>query len=118
MRGLFTEFDGDGSGNGNGYIVTTREKAKYCQPKAEKLITLAKTKSVHNIRQAMAVLRDRELIAKLFDEIGPYYAQRPGGYTRIIRLGKNRLGDNASRAYFGFVRTDEAAASTGGGDSE
>ncbi len=98
MRGLFLEFDR------KGYIVTTREKAKYCQPKAEKLISLARTKTVHNVRRAMAVLCDRGLVSKLFDEIGPYYAERPGGYTRVIRLSTNRLGDNASRAYFGFVR--------------
>ena len=98
MRGLFLEFDR------KGYIVTTREKAKYCQPKAEKLISLARTKTVHNVRRAMAVLCDRDLVTKLFDEIGPYYAERPGGYTRVIRLSTNRLGDNAVRAYFGFVR--------------
>ena len=98
MRGLFQEFDR------KGYIVTTREKAKYCQPKAEKLISLARTKTVHNVRRAMAVLCDRNLVSKLFDEIGPYYAERPGGYTRVVRLSTNRLGDNASRAYFGFVR--------------
>ena len=107
MRGLFKEFDR------KGYIVTTREKAKYCQPKAEKLISLARTKTVHNVRRAMAVLCDRDLVTKLFDEIGPYYAERPGGYTRVIRLSTNRLGDNAVQAYFGFVR-DEAEE----GDSE
>ena len=108
MRGLFIEFDG------NGYIVTTREKAKFVQPKAEKLITLAKQKTLHNIRQAFSILRDRDLVAKLFDKIGPYYASRPGGYTRVVRLGRNRLGDNASQAYLGFVKIDEnvAAATT------
>lgn len=108
MLGFFREFDR------NGYIVTTREKAKYCQPKAEKLISLARNKTVHNIRRAMAVLGDREIVGKLFDEIGPYYADRPGGYTRVIRLSKPRLGDNATRAYFGFVRSDE----DGGAESE
>ena len=90
-RAFLLEFDQ------KGHIVTTRTKAKYCQPKVEKLITLARNKTVHNIRQAMAMLRDREVVAKLFDQIGPYYAQRPGGYTRILRLAKNRLGDNAPR---------------------
>ena len=104
MRALFIEFDK------KGHIVTTREKAKFCQPKAEKLITLARNKTVHNIRQAMRVLGDREVVAKLFDEIGPYYAERPGGYTRILRMAKNRLGDNAPRAYLGFVRDEEVVA--------
>lgn len=104
MRGLFAEF-----GN-KGYIVTTRTKAKYIQPHAEKLITLAKNKSLHNVRRAMSILQDKEIVQKLFDEIGPYFEGRPGGYTRIVRLERPRLGDNAVVAYFGFVRDDEAAA--------
>ena len=59
-------------------------------------------------RQAIATRR----AAKFFDEIGPYYASRPGGYTRVLRLAKNRLGDNAPRAYLGFVRDEEAVAET------
>ena len=104
MRGFFAEFDR------KGYIITTREKAKYVQPKAEKLISLGREKTVHNIRQAMAVLQDRELVSKLFDEIGPYYTSRPGGYTRVVRLSSRRLGDGAQRAYFGFVRDEVAEA--------
>ncbi len=106
VRGFFEEFDG------RNYIVTTRTKAKYIQPHAEKLITLAKQKSVHNVRRAMSILQDRELVQKLFDEIGPYYKERNGGYTRVIRLSKTRLGDNAVRAYLGFVRDDETETAT------
>ena len=56
----------------------------------------------------MAFLQDRHLVSKLFDEIGPYYSKRAGGYTRVLRFAKPRLGDNATRAYFGFVRDVEA----------
>ncbi len=106
IRSLLVEF------GEKDYVVTTRTKAKYVQSDAEKMITLAKVKNVHNIRRAMAVLQDKVLVQKLFDEIGPYYADRPGGYTRVIKLSKPRLGDNATRAYFGFVRKDEEVAAT------
>ena len=106
LRSFFLEFDK------KGYIVTTRTKAKFIQPKAEKLISLAKNKTVHNIRRAMAILRDRDAVEILFDQIGPYYANRPGGYTRVLGLARTRLGDNAPRAYFGYVREDEVAADT------
>ena len=92
---------------GKGHIVTTRSKAKFIQPKVEKMITLAKEKTVHNMRRAMAEIGDREVVQVLFDEIGPYYQQRPGGYTRILRMVKPRLGDAAIRAYLGFVREDD-----------
>ncbi len=101
MRAMIIEWQG------KGHIVTTRAKAKFIQPQVEKLITLAKTKSVHNIRRAMASLGDREVVQLLFDEIGPYYNDRPGGYTRILRLVKPRLGDASVRAYLGFVREDD-----------
>ena len=101
MRAMIIEWQG------KGHIVTTRAKAKFIQPQIEKLITLAKEKSVHNIRRAMAVLGDREVVQLLFDEIGPYYKNRPGGYTRILRMVKPRLGDASVRAYLGFVREDD-----------
>ncbi|MFQ5653637.1 MAG: 50S ribosomal protein L17 [Planctomycetota bacterium] len=107
IRSLFTEF------GKKGYIVTTRVKAKFAQPKAEKLITIGRTRTLHNVRRAMAVLQDREIVRKLFDEIGPHYTSRPGGYTRVIRLSSNRLGDNATRAYFGFVHDDPAEEGDG-----
>jgi large subunit ribosomal protein L17 len=74
------------------------------QGKAEKLISLSRTKSLHNIRRAMAILQDKAVVQKLFNEIGPYYTERPGGYTRVVRLAKRRLGDNTVQAYLGFVR--------------
>ncbi|MGA1202384.1 MAG: 50S ribosomal protein L17 [Planctomycetota bacterium] len=104
LRSFFLEFDR------KGYIVTTRTKAKFIQPKVEKMISLARTKSVHNIRRAMAVIGDREAVTKLFDQIGPYYSERPGGYTRVLGLARTRLGDNAPRAYLGYVRDEEAVA--------
>lgn len=86
-----------------GYIVTTREKAKFCRSFAEKLITLAKEDSVHHRRLAFARIRDKEAVAKLFNDIAPVYKARPGGYTRIIKLAKPRLGDNAVQVLFGFT---------------
>ncbi len=87
-----------------GYIITTREKAKFCRPFAEKLITMAKEDSVHHRRLAFARLRNKEAVATLFNEIGPGFKERPGGYTRIIKLPKKRLGDKATQALFGFVQ--------------
>ncbi len=92
---------------GKGHIVTTRSKAKFIQPKVEKLISLAREKSVHNIRRAMTLVGDRKVVQLLFDEIGPYYKDRPGGYTRLLRLVKPRLGDASVRAYLGYVRSDD-----------
>lgn len=84
-------------------IVTTVEKAKAIRPYAEKLITLAKTKNLHNVRRAQAILQNKTMVKKLFDELGPRYSERPGGYTRVMRLPKRRLGDNASQAIFELV---------------
>ncbi len=78
-------------------IVTTEAKAKALRPVAEKMITKAKKGGLHNHRQVVAFLRDKEMVAKLFDEIGPRYEDRPGGYTRILKLGP-RQGDNAPMA--------------------
>ena len=68
-------------------IVTTEAKAKALRPIAEKLITKARKGGLHNHRQVVAYLGDKEMAAKLFDEIGPRYADRNGGYTRILKLG-------------------------------
>ena len=65
-------------------ITTTEAKAKALRPIAEKMITKAKKGGLHNHRQVVSFLRDREMAAKLFDEIGPRYTDRPGGYTRIL----------------------------------
>jgi large subunit ribosomal protein L17 len=83
-------------------IVTTEAKAKALRPIAEKVITKAKKGGLHNHRQVLAFLRDRDMTTKLFDEIGPRYADRNGGYTRILKLGP-RQGDNAPMARIELV---------------
>ena len=83
-------------------IKTTLPKAKELRRKAEKLITLAKTDSVANRRLAFARLRDRDAVTKLFNELGPRYKDRPGGYLRILKCGF-RAGDNAPMAYVELV---------------
>ena len=85
-----------------GGITTTQAKAKAMRPIAEKMITKAKAGGVHNHRQVVKFLGDREMASKLFDEIGPRYEDRPGGYTRIIKL-ENRSGDNAPMARIELV---------------
>src|SRR3712207_457401 len=75
-------------------IVTTEAKAKALRPIAEKIITKGKKGGLHNYRQVLGFMRDREMTVKLFDEIAPRYADRNGGYTRILKLGP-RHGDNA-----------------------
>ena len=87
-------------------IETGVYKAKELRMFAEPLITLAKTDTVANRRRAFAKLRDDEVVRKLFTEIGPGYADRPGGYTRILRLG-NRLGDAAENARIELVDRGE-----------
>ena len=72
-------------------IKTSQAKAKAVKPEVEKLITLAKGCGLHARRQALSTLgQDRFLVHKLFEEIGPRYAERPGGYTRIVKLGPRR----------------------------
>ena len=83
-------------------IVTTEAKAKALRPVAEKMITKAKKGGVHNHRQVVAFIRDKDMAHKLFEEIAPRYADRPGGYTRILKLGP-RQGDNAPMARIEFV---------------
>ena len=78
-------------------IVTTEAKAKALRPIAEKVITKAKKGGVHNQRQVVAFIRDKDMAHKLFEDIGPRYADRNGGYTRILKLGP-RHGDNAPMA--------------------
>ena len=79
-------------------IKTTLPKAKELRRVAERLITLGKTPTVANRRLAFARLRDRAMVTKLFDELGPRYQQRPGGYLRILKCGF-RPGDTAPMAY-------------------
>jgi large subunit ribosomal protein L17 len=78
-------------------IVTTEAKAKELRPYAEKLITLARRGDLHARRQAEQKIRDRATLTRLFSEIGPRFAGRPGGYTRILKLG-HRPGDGADLA--------------------
>jgi large subunit ribosomal protein L17 len=89
-------------------IITTLPKAKELRPIAEKLITLAKNDSVHARRQAARQVPDDSLIAKLFDTIGPRFSTRPGGYTRIMKLGARR-GDAAEMAILELVERSAGA---------
>ena len=82
-------------------IITTLPKAKELRPQIERLVTLARTDSVHNRRQAVRVV-DEAMVAKLFETLGPRFADRPGGYTRIIKLGPRR-GDAAEMCILEFV---------------
>jgi len=83
-------------------IVTTEAKAKALRPVAEKIITKAAKGGLHNHRQILAYLGDQEIAAKLMDDVGPRYADRPGGYTRVLKLGP-RHGDNAPMARIELV---------------
>lgn len=83
-------------------IVTTLPKAKELRKVVEPLITLAKTPTVANRRLAFDRTRDREIVVKLFDVLAPRYAQRNGGYTRVLKHGY-RKGDNAPRAFMELV---------------
>lgn len=87
-------------------IKTTLPKAKELRRVIEPLITLAKKDSVANRRLAFARTRDKEVVGKLFSEIGPRYESRPGGYTRILKCGF-RAGDNAPMAYIELVDRPE-----------
>ena len=91
-------------------IITTLPKAKELRPLAEKLITLAKNDSVHARRMAARQVPDDALIAKLFDTIGPRFSTRPGGYTRIMKLGARR-GDAAEMAILELVERSADADS-------
>ena len=83
-------------------IKTTLPKAKELRRVAEPLITLSKEDTVHKRRLAFSRMRDKEMVAKLFTELGPRYSERPGGYLRIMKCG-NRPGDNAPMAYVELV---------------
>ena len=84
------------------YVVTTEAKAKALRPVAEKVITAAAKGGLARQRNVVAFIRDKDMSKKLFDEIGPRYPDRPGGYTRILKLG-TRLGDNAPMARIELV---------------
>ncbi|MBM9467557.1 50S ribosomal protein L17 [Nakamurella leprariae] len=107
----------------HGRITTTEAKAKRLRPYAEKLITSAKKGDLHHRRQVLKVIRDKDVVHKLFAEIGPSFATRDGGYTRIVKTAP-RKGDNAPMAIIELVgeetvsaaasRVARRAASTGG----
>ncbi|MDE3095122.1 MAG: 50S ribosomal protein L17 [Chloroflexota bacterium] len=83
-------------------LKTTEAKAKEVRPLAEKMVTLGKDGTVHARRQAMAYINDKDVVKKLFDDIAPRFSTRPGGYTRIIKLG-TRVGDGAAMAQLELV---------------
>ncbi|RMI45826.1 50S ribosomal protein L17 [Streptomyces triticirhizae] len=86
----------------HGRITTTVAKARRLRPVAERLITKAKKGDLHNRRQVMQTIRDKSVVHTLFTEIGPRYENRPGGYTRITKIGPRR-GDNAPMAVIELV---------------
>ncbi|MFY9914817.1 MAG: 50S ribosomal protein L17 [Nocardioidaceae bacterium] len=92
----------------HGAITTTEAKARVLRPYAEKLITKAKRGDLHNRRQVMSVIRDKGVVHTLFTEIGPRYEERPGGYTRITKIGP-RKGDNAPMAVIELVEAEFTA---------
>ena len=97
-------------------IKTTVPKAKELRRIVEPLITLAKVPTVANRRLAFDRLRDRDNVVKLFDVLGPLFAKRPGGYTRILKMGY-RVGDNAPMAFMELVeRSHDGAAAEDGAD--
>lgn len=83
-------------------ITTTHPKAKEARRLAEKVVTLGKTDSIHSRRLAFRILQDETIVKKVFDVLGPRFAQRPGGYTRIVKVGF-RHGDNAPMSILEFV---------------
>ena len=93
-------------------IKTTLPKAKELRRIVEPLITLAKEETDANRRLAFDRLRDRDIVVKLFNELGPRFATRPGGYTRILKMGF-RVGDNAPMAYVELVDRPDAAEGEG-----
>jgi len=88
-------------------VTTTLAKAKALRPFVEKMITLAKkgddSDRLHRIRTAVSYLQDKTAVKKLFDEIAPRFANRSGGYTRILRIADHRIGDGSDRAIFELV---------------
>ena len=87
----------------HGRITTTEAKARRLRPYAERLITKAKRGDLHNRREIMKVIRDKSVVHRLVEEIGPFFADRNGGYTRIIKV-ESRKGDNAPMAVIELVR--------------
>jgi len=92
----------------HGRIETTDAKAKAVKPFAEKMITLGKRGDLHARRQALAALRSNDVVHRLFADVAPRFAERPGGYTRIVRIGQ-RQGDAAEMVYLELVDYEPVA---------
>lgn len=90
-------------------VETTLTKAKALRPFVEKVITLGREDTLHHRRQAAALLNDKEAVRKLFSVVGPRYQNRPGGYTRIMRLSGYRIGDGGTKAIIELVDNDVLA---------
>ncbi|MER6915541.1 50S ribosomal protein L17 [Streptomyces sp. NPDC000594] len=95
----------------HGRITTTEAKARRLRPVAERLITKAKKGDIHNRRLVLQTITDKGIVHALFTEIAPRYAERPGGYTRITKIG-NRRGDNAPMAVIELVEGEIAKKAT------
>ena len=91
-------------------VITTREKAKEARRLADKVITLGKRGTLAARRRAIQLLDNKTVVRRVFEEVAPRYANRPGGYTRIIGYPSNRLGDNARQVIFELVEPLEAEA--------
>jgi large subunit ribosomal protein L17 len=87
----------------HGRITTTEAKAKEARRLAERIITYGKKGTLHHRRLALAIITDKEVVRKLFEELAPRYANRPGGYTRVLKLGR-RKGDAAPMALLELVQ--------------
>ncbi|MBL8756613.1 MAG: 50S ribosomal protein L17 [Planctomycetes bacterium] len=91
-------------------VITTMPKAKALRPFVEKIITLARSNDaktrLHRIRQAAALLQDKDAVKKLFEVIGPRFANRAGGYTRILRMADYRIGDGGTKVVFELVENN------------
>jgi len=100
----------------HGKIHTTETKAKRLRPLAERLVTFAKRGDLHSRRRVLTVVRDKDVVYRLFDEIAPRYENRPGGYTRIVKTGP-RKGDAAPMAIIELVEELQVAAPPKAGKS-
>lgn len=92
-------------------ITTTDARAKELRKVVDRMITLGKRGDLHARRQVLSVIRDQKVVAKLFDQIGPRYKDRPGGYTRIIKIG-SRLGDNAPQSIIALVEEEMTSSAS------
>jgi len=91
----------------HGRITTTETKAKRLRPLAEQLITKAKRGDLHSRRRVLTVVRDKDVVFTLFDQIAPRFANRPGGYTRIVKQHYRRLGDAGPTAIIEILKAGE-----------